>query len=63
MIYNEESLLEEIVFMNCEFRVPSIKAIVSPASKFRDRINYSGRSGSYYMNLKRFGLCYSLHIT
>lgn len=49
--------------MNCEFRVPSIKAIVSPASKFRDRINYSGRSGSYYMNLKRFGLCYSLHIT
>ncbi|CAD8178052.1 unnamed protein product [Paramecium octaurelia] len=62
MIYSEDSILEELVLMNCDLRVPAVKAIVSPAEKLRDRISYSSRQKSFYMSIKRICLLFSFHI-
>lgn len=62
MIYSEDSILEELVLMNCDLRVPAIKAIVSSAQKLRDRISYTSRQKSFYMNIKRICILFSFHI-
>lgn len=38
MIFNEDSILEELVLMNCDFRLATIKALTNPSQKLRDRI-------------------------
>lgn len=31
MIFNEDSILEELVLMNCDFRLATIKALTNPS--------------------------------
>ncbi|CAD8110606.1 unnamed protein product [Paramecium sonneborni] len=62
LIYNEDSILEELVLMNCNLRISAIKAIINPAQKLRDRIIYTGRQKSFYLSLKRICILYSFNI-
>ncbi|CAD8091818.1 unnamed protein product [Paramecium primaurelia] len=62
IIYNEDSILEELVLMNCDLKIPAIKAIVNSAQKLRDRITYTWRQKSFYLTLKRICILHSFHI-
>ncbi|CAD8086825.1 unnamed protein product [Paramecium primaurelia] len=61
-VYNEESNCEELLLFQLHFKVPSVKAFIKPAQKFREDIEAQNRQSTCQLKLKIIVFYYSLYI-
>ncbi|CAK88506.1 unnamed protein product (macronuclear) [Paramecium tetraurelia] len=61
-IYNEESNCEDLLLYQLHLKVPGVKALTSPAQKFREDIEAQKRQSTCQLKLKTVVFYYSLYV-